>query len=257
MKNLQRLKDKIAIVTGAGRGLGKAFALRYAEEGAKLLLPDISLERAEKTAEEIRSMGGEAVAMRTDISDETDTQAVAEKVMEVYSGVDILLNNAALSYGIEPRPWNAWDVDLWDEFFTINCRGTWLCCKAIAPLMERKGSGKIINLASDVVKLPPSGILLPYACSKVAVHQITQCLARALGPSGICINSIAPGMTATEANLIQPNSEQMFEATIATQCIKRREEPEDLTGVAVFLASADSNMITGQLLIVDGGAVFV
>ena len=252
-----KLEDKVAIVTGAGRGLGKAFAMRYAEEGAKLLLPDISLERAEKVAEEIRSMGREAVAMETDIAEEKATQAMADKVRELYGGVDILLNNAALSYGIEPRPWNAWDVDLWDRFFNINSRGTWLCCRAVAPLMEEKGSGKIINLASDVVRLPPSEVLLPYACSKVAVHQITQCLARALGPSGICVNSIAPGMTATEANLIQPKSEEMFEATIAIQCIKRREEPEDLTGVAVFLASSDSDMITGQLLMVDGGAAFV
>jgi NAD(P)-dependent dehydrogenase (short-subunit alcohol dehydrogenase family) len=244
-------------VTGAGRGLGKTFAFKYAEEGAKLLLPDISLERAEKTAQEIRAGGGQAVAMETDIADEASTLTVAQKARELYGGADILLNNAALSYGIDPRPWDAWNVELWDEFFAINARGTWLMCKAIAPLLVERKRGKIINLASDVTRLAPSAMLLPYACSKVAIHQITQALARALGPSGTCVNSIAPGLTATEANLIQPSVEQMFEATVAVQCIKRREEPEDLAGTAVFLASEASDMITGQLVIVDGGAAFV
>jgi 3-oxoacyl-[acyl-carrier protein] reductase len=252
----QLLAGKVAVVTGAGRGLGKAFALKYAEEGAKLLLPEIMLENAERTAAEIRAGGGQAVAVETDIANEGSTQAAAERALSLYGRVDILLNNAALSYGIEPRPWDAWTVDLWDRFFSINTRGTWLMCKAMAPLMERQKRGKIINLASDVAKLPPSEVLLPYAASKVAIHQITQCLARALGPSGICVNSIAPGMTATEANLIQPESEKMFAATIAGQCIKRREEPDDLAGAAVFLGSDASDFITGQLLIVDGGASF-
>jgi NAD(P)-dependent dehydrogenase (short-subunit alcohol dehydrogenase family) len=170
----------------------------------------------EKSGKMIRNQGGQAVAMETDIADEALTQAVGDKVMSVYGRVDILLNNAALSYGIEPRPWNEWTVELWDQFFAINTRGTWLVCKAIAPLMEQQKKGKIINLASDVVKLPPSSFLLLYACSKAAIHQITQCLARSLGPSGICVNSIAPGLTATEATLIQPDSDKMFEAPL--QC---------------------------------------
>jgi 3-oxoacyl-[acyl-carrier protein] reductase len=251
------LEGKVAVITGAGRGLGKAFALKYAEEGARLLLPDVSLERASRTAAEIQATGGEAVAMETDITDETATEAVATKVLSLYGRVDILLNNAALSYGIEPRPWTDWTVELWDRFFAINCRGTWLMCKALAPLMERQGRGKIINVASDITRLPPSQFLLPYACSKAAVHQLTQSLARALGPRGICVNSLAPGLTATEAALIQPNAEELFAATIELQCLKRREEPADLVGTAVFLGSDASDFLTGQLLIVDGGAAFV
>jgi NAD(P)-dependent dehydrogenase (short-subunit alcohol dehydrogenase family) len=251
------LEDNVAIVTGAGRGLGKAFAMAYASEGARLLLPDISLDRAERTAAEIRDSGGQAVAMETDITDGSACQAVADKVLSHYGRVDVLLNNAALSHGIEPRPWHDWTAELWDSFFTINVRGTWQMCRAIAPLMEQQGRGKIINIASDICRLPPSESLLPYACSKSAVHQLTQSLARALGPSGICVNSIAPGLTATEATLLQPNSELLFAGTIAGQCVKRREEPKDLVGAAVFLASGASDFVTGQLLIVDGGAAFV
>jgi 3-oxoacyl-[acyl-carrier protein] reductase len=253
----QMLQDKVAIVTGAGRGLGKAFALAFAREGARLLLPDIGLERAETTAEEIRSGGGRAEAMYADITEEGSTLAVAEKALSLYGRVDVLLNNAALSSGIDPSPWDSWTVDLWDSFFAINVRGTWLMCKAIAPLMQEQMQGKIINIASDVGRLAPSQFLLPYACSKAAIHQMTQALARALGPSGICVNSIAPGMTQTEATRMLPNSDKLFAAVVDSQCIKRREEPEDLVGAAVFLASDSSDMVTGQLLIVDGGAALV
>jgi 3-oxoacyl-[acyl-carrier protein] reductase len=251
------LEGKIAIVSGAGRGLGKSFALKYAEEGATLVLPDISRERAERTAELIRESGGQATALEVDISVEDSTLAVAEKVKAVHGRVDILLNNAALSYGTPPRPWDTWKVEEWDAFFGINTRGTWLMCKAMAPMMVQAGHGKIINLASDIGRLPPSQNLLPYACSKAAIHQITQCLARALGPSGICVNSLAPGLTATEAALLQPQSDRLFDDTVAVQCLKRRETPDDLVGAAVFLASDASDMVTGQLLIVDGGAAFV
>jgi 3-oxoacyl-[acyl-carrier protein] reductase len=251
------LENKVAIVTGAGRGLGKAFALRYAEEGARLLLPDISFERAEKTAALIKAEGGEAIAVEADISDEASTLMIAEKVIKLYGRVDILLNNAAFSYGIDARPWDAWPVELWDQFFVVNTRGTWLCCKAIVPLMEKQGSGKIINIASDIVKLPNAHTILPYACSKTAIYTLTQALARVLGPSGINVNAIAPGLTATEATLLQAESDERFEGTMITQCIKRREEPRDLVGAAVFLASPDSDFISGQCLFVNGGAVLV
>jgi len=251
------LQDKVAIITGAGRGLGKAFALRYAEEGAKLLLPDISLERAEGTVKEIKTKGGEAFAMETDISDEKATLEIAEKVIQKHGRVDILLNNAAIYYGVKRRDWNAWTVKDWDRMFEVNVRGTWLCCKAIAPLMVKAGKGKIINIASDVFKVPAAHDLLAYACSKAAVYALTQALARALGPSGINVNSIGPGFTATEASLGQDGNKAAFDATIDIQCLKRREEPADLPGTAVFLASADADFITGQFIIVDGGSMMM
>ena len=251
------LENKVAIITGAGRGLGKAFALRFAEEGARLLLPDISLERAENTVKEIKAKGGEAVAMETDISDENATKKMAEKVMQHYGKVDILLNNAAMYYGIEARPWDAWTVEEWDRMFAVNVRGTWLCCKAIAPLMTKQSRGKIINIASDIIKIPSGHIMLAYNCSKAAVYTLTQCLARALGPSGINVNSIGPGFTATEASLSQGGNEKVFEHALAGQCLKRREEPTDLVGAAVFLASEDSDFITGQFIVVDGGNVML
>jgi NAD(P)-dependent dehydrogenase (short-subunit alcohol dehydrogenase family) len=251
------LKDKVAIITGAGRGLGKAFALRFAGEGARLLLPDISLERAEATAKEIRTKGGEAAAMLTDISSEKDTKKMADEVLRIYGRVDILLNNAAMYYGVERRAWDAWTVKDWDRMFEVNVRGTWLSCKAIAPLMVRAGKGKIINIASDVFKVAGAHQLMAYACSKAAVYALTQCLARALGPSGINVNSIGPGFTATEASLGQNGNEAAFQATIEAQCLKRREEPSDLPGTAVFLASADADFITGQYIVVNGGSVLV
>jgi 3-oxoacyl-[acyl-carrier protein] reductase len=251
------LKDKVAIITGAGRGIGRAFALRFAEEGAKLLLPDIGLERAESVVNEIQAKGGEAVAIKTDISDEKATKKMAEKVIQQYGRVDILINNAAIWYGLEITPWDAWTVEEWDRVFAVNVKGTWLCCKAIAPLMVKQSKGKIINIASGVAKVPAAQLWLPYSCSKGAVYTLTHSLARALGPSGINVNAIAPGFTASEASVAQRGSEKTFEIVITERAIPRREEPDDLVGTALFLASADSDFITGQVIYVDGGCVML
>jgi p-cumic alcohol dehydrogenase len=251
------LEGKVAIITGASRGIGRAFALRFAEEGAKLLLTTTSLERAAGVVKQIRAKGGEAVAMEADISDEDDTKKIAEKVMQQYGKVDILINNAGVWYGVEAKPWDAWTVEDWDRIFAVNVRGTWLCCKTIASLMIKQSRGKIINISSHIIRVPDAQFLLAYALSKAAIYTLTQCLARALGPSGINVNAIGPGYTATEASLGQSGSEQTFGRVIAAQSLKRREEPEDVVGAAVFLASKDSDFISGQFIIVDGGSVML
>ncbi|MFC1868499.1 SDR family NAD(P)-dependent oxidoreductase [Thermodesulfobacteriota bacterium] len=250
---LKILKDEVAIITGAGRGIGKAFALRFAQEGAKLLLPDISLERAEAVAEGIRGRGGEAATMEIDIASESATKLMAEKVIEEYGRVDILVNNAAMYHGLQRRPWDTRTAEEWESLLAVNVTGTYLCCKAIAPHMIKQSRGKIINIASGIIKSPGGHTMLHYACSKAAVKTMTELLARALGRSGITINAIAPGYTATEASFKLGDAEGSFERAVASQCIPRRQEAEDLVGAAVFLASRDSDFITGQTISVDGG----
>ncbi len=251
------LEGKIAIITGGGRGIGRAFALRFAEEGARLLLPDISLERAEGVASEIKAKGGEALAMETDISDEDATRRMADAAMNQYGRVDILVNNAAIWYGLDITPWGAWTVRDWDRIFEVNVKGTWLCCRTIAPLMVKQSRGKIINIASNVARVPAAQFFLPYSCSKGAVYTLTHALARALGPSGINVNAIAPGYTATEASLGQRDSKKTFEGATSEQTFHRREQVADLLGTAVFLASEASDFITGQVIYVDGGTVML
>ncbi len=251
------LQDKVAIITGASRGLGKAFALRFAEEGAKLLLTTTSLERAKGTVDEIKTKGTEVAIMEADIAQESDTQKIAEKVMQEYGRVDVLLNNAAIWYGINAKPWDLWTVEEWDRIFSVNVKGTWLVCKAIAPLMVKQSSGKIINIASNVAQVPAASFFMPYSCGKGAIYIMTHALARALGASNINVNAIAPGYTASEASLNQDGSDQTFELANSEQSLKRREEPSDLVGAAVFLASADSDFISGQVLYIDGGTVML
>lgn len=251
------LKDKVAIITGGGRGIGKAFAIKYAEEGARLLLPDINLKWAEEAAKEIKAKGGEAAAILTDVSDEKATQKMADRAMELYGKVDILVNNAGIWQGVEAVPWDAWKTADWERIYKVNVIGIWLCCKAVAPHMVKAGRGKIINIASIVARVPAAQVFLPYACSKGAVYTLTHALARALGPSGINVNAIAPGLVATEASLSKAGIDDIYKLAIAEASIARREEAGDLLGTAVFLASADSDFISGQVICVDGGTVMI
>ena len=251
------LKDKVAVITGASRGMGKTFALKFAEEGAKLLLTTTNPERAKITVNEIKAKGAEVAIVEADISHEDAGKKIAEKVMQQYGKVDILVNNAAIWYGVSARPWDAWTVGQWDKMFVVNVRGTWVVCKAIAPLMVKQKKGKIINIASNVARVPAAQLFLPYACTKGAVYILTHALARALGPSGINVNAIAPGYVATEASLSQPDSDKIFEIATGEQSIHQRLQPTDPVGAVLFLASSASDMISGQIIYIDGGTVMI
>jgi 3-oxoacyl-[acyl-carrier protein] reductase len=251
------LKNKVAIITGASRGMGKAFALKFAEEGARLLLTTTNLQRAQSTANEVKAKGGEVAIVEADISHEDAGEKIAEKVMKEYGKVDILVNNAAIWYGVNAQPWDHWTVKQWDQMFVVNVRGTWVVCKAVAPLMVKQKKGKIINIASNVARVPAAQLFLPYACTKGAVYILTHALARALGPSGINVNAVAPGYVATEASLAQTDSEKIFGIATGEQSIHERLQPSDPVGAVLFLASPSSDMISGQTIYIDGGTVMI
>ncbi|MDD5338094.1 MAG: glucose 1-dehydrogenase [Dehalococcoidales bacterium] len=251
------LKDKVAVVTGGGRGIGKAFALRYVEEGAKVFLPDINLAQAEETVKEINAKGGQAATVQCDISDEASCQNMANEAVKAFGKVDILVNNAAIWAEVNITPWNQWTVEQWEKIMKVNVIGTWLVCKAVAPIMEKAKSGKIINIASNVARVPAAQVFLPYACSKGTMYTFTHAMARALGPSNINVNAIAPGYTTTQASLNQRDSDGTFKLATAEQTFQRRESTDDLLGAAVFFASAASDFITGQVLFIDGGTVMI
>ena len=253
----QALKDKVAVITGASRGLGKAFALRFAEEGANLLLTTTSLERAQGTVKEAKAKGVKVALIKADISIENDCKKIADEAKKQYGKADILINNAAIWYGLNITPWDAWKVEDWERIYKVNVIGTWLVCKAIAPLMAKAGKGKIINIASNIAQVPAANLFLPYSCTKGALYTFTHALARALGGSGINVNAISPGYTASEASLNQDNSDKIFEIATGEQTMHRRGQPADMVGAAVFLASAESDFITGQVYYIDGGTVML
>ncbi len=250
-----KLKDKVAIVTGGGRGIGRAYALRFADEGAKVVIADITFENAQKVADEIKAKGGEALALHTDVSSGASTIEMAKKTVEQFGKIDILMNNAAIYYGIGMKRWDSWVPEDWDRMFAVNVKGSWLCLKAVVPHMITQGKGKIINIASGTMDSGFHG-LLPYSCSKGAVVVLTKAMARALGRHNINVNCISPGYTMSEASVEMPDkAPKGDEMAMQGRCFRREEQPDDLVGTAVFLASEDSDFITGQTIAVDGGEV--
>jgi 3-oxoacyl-[acyl-carrier protein] reductase len=245
------LAGRVVIVTGGARGIGKAIALRCAAEGASVVIADIEGEGAAQTAAEIEALGGPALAVRTDVSVAESVGAMVAAALDRFGRIDVLVNNAAI-VDLARQPSDLISEQEWDRVMLVNVKGPWLCICAVLPAMREQGGGKIVNLSSDLIL---SGIpgLLHYVASKGALTAMTRSLARELGPDGICVNAVAPGLTTTDAAMT--HGQEAAERSIRTRAIPREQTPDDITGTVVFLASEASAFMTGQLLVVNGGSV--
>jgi len=249
-----RLKGKVAIVTGGGRGIGRAYCLRLAQEGAKVIVADLDLENAKKVAQEIKDVDGEAIAQKVDVSSESGTEEMAKVAIDTFGGIDILVNNAAYMAECSYKSFSEYTVEDWDRCYAVNVRGTWLCTKAVISHMQEKKKGKIINIASGTI-FPGLPMLLPYVSSKGAVFIMTRCMARELGEYSINVNTISPGYVSETPGMqaIEGNPMELDEMISSMQHIPKPQSPTDLVGTLIFLASDDSDFLTGQLIEVDGG----
>jgi 3-oxoacyl-[acyl-carrier protein] reductase len=244
-----RLQDRVAIVTGGGHGIGRAYAQRLAEEGAKVVVAELDAAAGERVAVEV---GG--LAVRTDVSDQSSCEALARQAIERFGRIDILVNNAAIFHTVpmSRAPFDQIDPAEWDRMMAVNLRGTWFACRAVIPQMRKQRYGKIVNISSGTA-LKGTGSRIHYVTSKAGILGFTRTLAMEVGKDNICVNCIAPGSTLSEED---PSESilQYRQAAASTRALQRMQKPEDLVGAVAFFASADSDFITGQTLVVDGGA---
>ncbi len=245
------LSGKVAIVTGGGRGIGKAIALGLAECGAKLVLASRTQEELEKMASEIKGDGGEAMPVVTDLMESEQINALVEASMKTYGRVDILINNAARSF---LRPLMDLREDGWDKIFDVNCKAAFLLSRAVAKIMGEQGGGRIVNITTVGAVRGGTGMGV-YHASKAALSMLTKCMAVEWAPLNVNVNAVGPGLTKTAFS--QPIwSNPSLEQMITTRIPKGRlAEPEEVVGAVLFLCSEDSSFITGESIYVDGGTL--
>jgi NAD(P)-dependent dehydrogenase (short-subunit alcohol dehydrogenase family) len=248
---MARLSGTAAIVTGAAQGIGATYARALAAEGARVSLCDIDPPTA--VVDEIKAAGGEAIGRVCDVTDAKAVAGLVRATVDAFDGVQVLVNNAALFGKIPMKPFHEISSEEWDRVMVVNTRGPFECVKAVLPVMKRQHYGKIINIASGTV-FKGTPMMLHYVTSKGAVVGMTRALARELGEDGICVNALAPGLTLSEVVKGRNDYGVMRTANVASRSLKREEEPKDLVGALVFLASHDSDFMTGQTMLVDGGS---
>jgi NAD(P)-dependent dehydrogenase (short-subunit alcohol dehydrogenase family) len=250
-----KLKGKIAVVTGAGSGIGKALATRLAQDGASVVIADIA--RFDEAAAEIaKATGSRTLGLQVDVASEKDVARMAAETVKAFGRIDILVNNAAIFSTLKLRVFEEIDAAEWRKVMDVNTLGVFLCCRACVPHMRAAGGGRIINIASTA---PIKGVphFLHYIASKGAVIAMTRGLARELGKDRINVNALAPGFTLSENVARDPVHVQSGERSKAARAMLRDEKPEDLVGTVSFLASDDAAFMTGQTLAVDGGSAML
>jgi len=252
VETLRDLAGRVVIVTGAGQGLGRAFAKAFAAAGAIPVIAELNEAKAHAVAGEIHSAGGKALVVATDVASAESVQGMAERVFAEYGRIDVLVNNAGIISTIKMRPFEEIPLEEWERVLRVNITGVFLCCRAVTAHMRKAGWGRIINISSASVNLGRPNYL-HYTTSKSALIGMTRSMARELGKFGITANAVLPGATYTEIprETVTPAQKEWI---IAAQCIPRAEVPEDLVGTLLFLASNGSGFLTGQAITVDGGA---
>jgi 3-oxoacyl-[acyl-carrier protein] reductase len=250
-----RLQNRVAIITGAAHGIGKAYARRFAEEGAHVVIADVDQSAGEAVASSLLDSGFSAWARTTDVRHFANVEGLMRETMDRFGSVDILLNNAAI-YVTQPLwkgPVEELAIEEWDRILEVNLKGVFLCCKAAIPIMKRQRSGKIINIASGTF-FSGSGDMPHYTTAKGGVVALTRIMARQLGEWNINVNCMTPGSTMSEESVTDDVLKRR-EGSMDKRCFKRVETPADIVGTALFLASSDSDFLTGQLLVVEGGGI--
>jgi 3-oxoacyl-[acyl-carrier protein] reductase len=244
-----RLKDKVALITGGARGIGRSIALAFAEEGSDIVVADINIEEAQKTALDIEQLGRRSLALEMDVTDFAKVEEVVNKILDKFTKIDILVNNAGITKDNLLLKMSQAD---WDAVLNVNLKGAFNCIKAVSRPMIKQRSGKIINIASIIGIIGNPG-QANYSASKAGIIALTKTAAKELAARNINVNALAPGFIQTEmtARLPEELKQKMKEAIP----LNKFGSPEDVAGVCVFLASRDSSYITGQTIVVDGGMV--
>lgn len=249
------VEGRVVMITGAGQGIGRTYAIEFARAGARVAIVEVNADKGRAVAVEIAAQGGKAIAVAADVGSPDSVKAAVQQIDQEFGTVEVLINNAAIFATLGRQPFDQISFDMWERVMRVNVTGSWVCASAVAAGMRKAQWGRIINISSSTVPMG-APMFMHYVTSKAAVIGMTRSMAKELGPDGITVNCVLPGLTETEVE--NPGrSDAMRTKVIEMQCVKRLGVPEDLVGMLLFLASPASAFTTGQSIAVDGGTVFL